>query len=103
MWLSKKDLAAEAVCVYKRAMKMVNKTRRDEVEVVQLCKGGCRDIPGLGSFLRATETRWLESGRDDRACGPCASGFFLVFLVAMLSTMDATDKMRGKRTGTWSI
>lgn len=42
---------------------MVNKWDWDEVEVVQLCKGGCHDIPGIVSLQLRQETPWLGSGR----------------------------------------
>lgn len=67
--------------VYKQGFRMVNKKDGDEVEVVQLCKGGCHDIPGMVPSLRLRqETPWLGSGRD-RWVWSVHPGFFRVVVM----------------------
>lgn len=69
-------------------MRMVNKTRRDEVEVVQLCKGGCRDIPGLvPSSVRGKRGGWEVAGTIELMVRASTA---LSFCVAMLNATYVT-------------
>jgi hypothetical protein len=49
MWISKKEVVAGCDVCIQTALEMVNKTRMGWGEVVQLCKGGCQNIPALVS------------------------------------------------------
>jgi hypothetical protein len=64
---------------------MVNKKDGDEVDVVQLCKGGCHDIPGIlpCDFVRKRRG-WEVAGTD--GSGPCV----LASSASLLCSINAT-------------
>lgn len=91
-----KDGRSRRSIVYKQGLRMVNKRIGDEVEVVQLCKGGCQNIPGMAgrSFQLRQETRWLGSGRDRRGPSVVASSASLLPYSMLQDAMEIQLKTR---------
>jgi hypothetical protein len=114
MWISKKEVEAECVCVYTNGV-VGGKQDKDGM------RGGCAVVQGrmsrypcAASSRRPRETRWLESGRADCCCGPCVNGSFLSFSLLCSMLWDITDwrrdaikailiKRKVSRTGVLSI